>query len=68
MRPHEVSKTLSINNVRVAIMALSRPLAAITKSLLQNEGLLKQREKEVQNLSYSKLYLAPRKYKKRSSY
>ena len=46
--PHKVKNTLSLNDARRLIVALSRPLAEITSTIQNNIGVLEQRRREIQ--------------------
>jgi len=45
--PHRVKNTLSLNDARRLIVALSRPLAEITSTIQNNIGVAEQRRREV---------------------
>jgi len=45
--PHKVKNTLSLNDARRLIVALSRPLAEITSTIQNNIGVVEQRRQEV---------------------
>jgi len=46
--PHKVKNTLSLNDARRLIVALSRPLAEITSTIQNNIGVVEQRRQEVE--------------------
>ena len=49
LHPHKVSDTLSVNNVRLLVSTLARPLAEIARNQLVNMRLIDDKLAEVHN-------------------
>ena len=47
LRPHKVSDTLSVNNIRLLISTLARPLAELARNQLVNVRLIEEKLQEV---------------------
>ena len=58
LEPHRTKSTLSINNARILILQLAKPMAEVTAMILNNLDILKIEEDRIKNLDDSSTLLA----------
>lgn len=51
LKPHDTKRTLSVNNARMLILQLAKPMAQVTSMLLKNVDLLKIEKDRIRNIS-----------------